>query len=345
MNIFDIVTSKNIVAYWETNSNLPPYDGERFFPSKKQVGLTFEMIKGKQGTPVALVSSAFDTNVLYRDRIGLTELRGKLPFFKEATKIDEELRQKLLTYNDNYAQQLLPIVFDDLNGLLDGAEVTVERMRMQLLSTGTIAIKENGVDKAYDYGFKSATQSVTETTLWSADGAKPYLSLVKQIKNYKKLTKKTAAIIIISDTAFSYLENDATILDVFAKASIPNPAPTTEEIKSYLERRLGVTFLIQDKTYKKARDFAGDDVRFYPENCYTILPNEFLGETLYGTTPEEADLVSGNSKAGSAVVTGKGVAVTTWNEVDPVNINTKVSEVVAPTCPNIDLIYIVKVTA
>ena len=37
------------------------------------------------------------------------------------------------------------------------------------------------------------------------------------------------------------------------------------------------------------------------------------------------------------------VTITTWRETDPVNVNVKVSEVVAPSCPAIDQIYIVKV--
>ena len=68
MNIFDIVVARNILYYWEQNiKDRAPYPGELLFPSRKQVGLEFSTLKGKQGTPVALVPSTFDANVLYRD--------------------------------------------------------------------------------------------------------------------------------------------------------------------------------------------------------------------------------------------------------------------------------------
>ena len=68
-----------------------------------------------------------------------------------------------------------------------------------------------------------------------------------------------------------------------------------------------------------------------------------MGETVYGTTPEEADLLGGNSNILDGEVLEKGVAITTWKETDPVCVSVKVSEVVAPSCPRIDQIYIVKV--
>lgn len=342
MNIFDIVVARNILYYWEQNTkDRAPYPGELLFPSRKQVGLEFSTLKGKQGTPVALVPSTFDANVLYRDFAGLVEVKGKLPFFKEAQKIEEDLRQKLLTYNEKFANALLPEVFNIPSALLDGAEVSIEIMRMQLLSQGTIAMQgANGVSFSYDYGFDTNTQLVTETTTWDATSATPFKSLLKQLKNFKKVTKATPALVFISDTKFDQLLLDTTVAGYFAQSN--NPAPSDDEVRNYIEKKAGVRFVVLDQVYKKARDFNGADVRFYPEDRYTIVPNTYLGESLYGTTPEEADLLGKQSQASSCELTSKGVAVTTWREVDPVNVNVKVSQVCAPTCPNIDKIYIVK---
>ena len=44
----------------------------------------------------------------------------------------------------------------------------------------------------------------------------------------------------------------------------------------------------------------------------------------------------------SVAIVNTGVAITTWSEVDPVCTSVKASEVVAPTCPNIDKIRIIK---
>lgn len=346
MNIFEAkLTAKNIKAIWEGDAdNRPPYLGEAFFPNTRQLGLDINLIKGKQGLPVALVSANWDTDVLYRDRIGFKTLTAELPFFKEAYKMSEKLRQQILTTTENYQTPLFNQVFDDVTELLDGAEVTVERMRMQLLGTGTISIQENGVDKQYDYGFVTADQFKTESTLWSASGAHPFKSFVAQIKAYKTLTKKKPTIAIFGYDAYQYLIQDADILSYFA--TLPNPllAPNDEEIQAYIESRTKVKIFLADAQYIKARDTSRTATYFYPADRYTLLATEDLGETVYGTTPEEADLLNkSDSNVLNGEVLGNGVAVTTWKETDPVCVSVKVSEVVAPSCPNIDKVYIVKV--
>ncbi len=346
MNIFEAkLNAKNIKVLWEADAdNRAPYLGEAFFPNTKQVGLELNLVKGKQGLPIALVSANWDTDVLYRDRIGFTALQAELPFFKEAYKVDEKTRQQILTMQESYVSPLFNRVFADVENLLDGAEVTVERMRMQILGTGTISIQENGVDKQYDYGFVSANQFKTEATLWSASGAKPFKSFVAQIKNYKTLTKKTAKYAVFGYDAYQALINDADILNYFESLPVPMLAPTEEEVKAYIERRTGVTIILNDTQYVKARDTSLTATYFYPTDRYTLLSTLDLGETVYGTTPEEADLLAGaNANVLSGEVLANGVAITTWKEVDPVCVSVKVSEVVAPSCPNIDKIYIVKV--
>jgi len=347
MNIFEAkITAKNIKAIWEAGrpEDRPPYLGSALFPETKQLGLDINLIKGKQGLPVALVSANWDTDVLYRDRIGFKSLQAELPFFKEAYKVSEKLRQQIITAKENYQTPLFDRVFDDVNDLLDGAEVTVERMRMQLLGTGTISIQENGVDKQYNYGFDSTTQFVSEQTLWSASGAKPFRSLVARLKAYKQLTKKTPKLVIIGYDAFNALVQDADVIGYFETLPNPTLAPNDEEIKAYIESRTNVKIIVNDSQYIKARDNTKTATYFYPTDRYTILSTDLMGETIYGTTPEEADLLSGDtSNVLSGEVLANGVAVTTWKETDPVCVSVKVSEVVAPSCPEIDKVYIVKV--
>ena len=342
-NIFDLVKADNIKAMWESDVNRAPYVGEAFFKNTRQRGLKFSFIKGKQGQPVALVGANWNTNVLYRDRIGFEELSGKLPFFKEAYKVDEETRQELLSVKEEFAGNLIDRVFDDEMDLLAGAEVTAERMRMQLLSTGTISISENGVNKQYDYGFNEDNQFDEVDVLWNSESADPLKDIMNAIADYEDKIGKTPVAIVMDKGLFRNIQRNANVLSYFANLSTPNLYPSREQVISFVEAQTGLKFVLTDKEYKEARDFDGEAVKFYPADRFTLLSVLDLGETVYGTTPEEADLLSGNSKASSVAVTSKGVAITTWNEVDPVNVNTKVSEVCIPTCPNIDTIYIVKV--
>lgn len=343
MNLLELrVTSNNILAYWEADKNREPYMGEMFFPNKRINGLKFDFVKGKQGVPVALVPANFNTNVLYRDRIGIDLIYGKLPFFKEASAVDEELRQEIKSTKEEFLAPLFDRIFDDKAELLDGAEVAVERMRFQLLSQGTISIQANGVDKQYDYGFSSSSQIKTLTTKWNDEGAKPLADIVAQVREYKKKFKKTAKYLVANESFVDYLIADTDIQNYFAKANIGYPSDA--EVIRYVENRTGLTLLLNDKEYLNARDFKGTPVPFYPKDRFTLLSTLDLGETLYGTTPEEIDLANGDAGNDllTVTVTEKGVAITTWKIPDPVNVNVKVSEVACPSCPQIDSIYIVK---
>lgn len=343
MNIYDKFTAENVVYLWENDKNRPPYIGDLLFENKRVRGLKISYLKGKRGLPVALVPANYNTNVLYRDRIPLEGLSFSLPFFKEAYAIDEETRQDLMSIKEEYAKEIIEKVFDDQLELLIGADVSAEIMKMQLIYQGTIAIEANGVKSDYDYGFDSSTQMKTLSKLWSADGATPVKDFSAQIQAYRELHNQTDPKYAIMGTkVYRKLADDPIIKEVFAKSLTPEYFPSKEQIKNYLEKTFGVTILINDKQYIKARDTSNTPVNFYPEDRFTLLSTLDLGKCYYGTTPEEADLLAKSSKADSVSVTSKGVTVTTWREVDPVNVNTKVSEVVAPSCPNIDTIYIVK---
>lgn len=343
-NIFEAkITARNVRAIWEEREQKPKV-GLMFFNPTRQAGLDINLIKGKNGAPVALVAANWDTDVLYRERIGFESLVTELPYFKEAYKMSEKIRQQIITAQEQYRTPYLNEVFRDTTDLIEAADVTVERMRMQLLSTGTVSIQENGVDKQYDYGFTTSTQFKTETTLWSATTAKPFKSFLDQIKNYKKLTKKEAKYAVMNTDVFDALASDSDVLSYFQNLSNPNLYPNDNEIRSYIEQKSGVTIIIDDDVYVKARDFKNrTEVPYYPQDRYTLLSTLDLGETVYGITPEEADLMGGNSAALSCEILENGVALTTWKVADPVCVSIKASEVVVPSCPNIDKVYIVKV--
>ena len=344
-DIFDAkITAKNFKTIWERNQeDRPPFVGEMFFTPVSQTGLDINLVKGKNGVPVALVAANWDTDVLYRDRIGFEALQAEMPFFKEAYKTSEKLRQQIITVQEQYRQPLFNEIFNDVEDLLLGADVTAERLRMQLIGTGTISIQENGVDKQYNYGVDSSTQMNTESTLWSATSAKPLKTFIDRIKAYEDLTDEKAKYAVMGKAVLNKLIHDSTVDTYFQNLSTPDLYPTDEARQAYVEQKTGVKIILAKQKYVKARDKNKTKVSYYPEDRYTLLSTLDLGETIYGTTPEEIDLLGGLSKAATVEVVGNGVAITTWKETDPVCNIVKVSEVVLPSCPNIDQVYIVKV--
>ena len=143
MSIFDLVKAPELTAYWEERTqDMPPYLGEELFPADKKLGLKLDWIKGAKGLPVVLKPSAFDAAAVPRARLGLDKLSAEMPFFKESTYIDEELRQSLNmvleTGNQNYIDAVMRRVFDDETRLLEGA-------RAHLFTTRTSTLQQTGL--------------------------------------------------------------------------------------------------------------------------------------------------------------------------------------------------------
>ena len=71
-----------------------------------------------------------------------------------------------------------------------------------------------------------------------------------------------------------------------------------------------------------------------PDDVVVLLPSGNLGNTYYGTTPEESDLMTGTD-ATVAIVNG-GTAITTYKEPHPVQVVTVVSCALIPSFEAID---------
>lgn len=141
--IYDLVTAGNIADFIvTTNLNKKPALGAALFPADKQLGLDLSYLKGRAGLPVALKSSAFDAQAPVRDHIGVSAIQTEMPFYRERMIVKEKERQQINTLlqggQTKMADAVIKFVFDDMKTLVDGAEATTERMRMQLLSEGKI---------------------------------------------------------------------------------------------------------------------------------------------------------------------------------------------------------------
>lgn len=356
MTIFDLVDSKPIAAYWnELESNRIPFLGEALFPAQKRVGLELSWVKGSNGLPVALNPSAFDTKPVIRGRIGVTKLETELPFFRESMRLGEKDRQQILQYMNNanspYLTDILRRVYDDAKNLVDGALVQPERMRMGLLVDGKISIaapsNKGGVTYAYDYDpngtWRSAnTAALTTTAMWSnVSTANP----VKDILDAKRHQRVNYGVeitrAICTTKTWGYLLQNEAIKNDMNVLNGQKIILTDSMLQQYLLQKCGITFVVYDKMYK---DEAGNQKQYYPDNYVTFLPGYALGNTFFGTTPEEADLMSGQLSDASVSVVNTGIAILTKKESLPVNIITSVSEIVLPSFERMDDIYVLHVS-
>ena len=345
MTIFDYITAKEIAAYYNTQAaevTLPPYLGEELFPNKKQLGLDLSFIKGAKGLAKILKLSAFDAKTVKRDRIGFEKLQTEMPFFKEGMSVDEKTRQELLrvmqTGNQAYIDMVLNKIFADQTTLMEGAAVVRERMRMQLISTGVITLANNGQAVQYDYGVPNA-HKVSPTVTWDTPATADPLSDITAWQDLMEAAgygRPTRA--ITSRAVLRNLAKIDSIKDAIYVLGQGKVTPDEASVRAYIADRTGVDIVVYEKYYKDVDDQVK---RMLPNDLFILIPEGTLGNTYFGTTPEEADLMA--SSVANVAIVDTGVAVTTSKLVDPVNVETKVSQVCLPSFEAADQIVIADV--
>lgn len=339
MTIFDLVKSDAIVAYWETISqDREPYLLTEMFPADKKLGLDLSFIKGSSGLPAVLKLSAFDVKAIPRDRIGFEKLQAEMPFFKESLYVDEKLRQELNmvleTGNQAYIDVVMNRVFADEIQLLEAASAARERMRAMALTTGAVTLASNGQAYTYDYQMPD-NHKLTNASFNDADydiagyingvldtveddtGVRPNRGLVSRAE-WNKMKNNT----LIKKNIYVLTNGVGTVND--------------NTLRDYLYDQTGVEFVVYAKRYKDENKVTK---RFIPDDLVVLFPAGSLGKTWFGTTPEESDLMTGS--AANVAITDTGVAVTTVKMTDPVNVETKVTQICLPSFEMADQVAII----
>lgn len=354
MKLTDVFTADAIALnYTNAASNAIPYLGAGLFPAQKKAGLDLKWIRGHNGLPVSLAPSAFDAKSKFRDRVGVSINETQMAFFRESMLVKEADEQEIMRVqdaNDPYAAQVLTNIFNDAQTLIDGANVVPERMIMQLLApiggNMGINITANGTNYTYNYdpdgSWKKEHYAKIETAedKWSAaETCDPVRDLENALDAQEQATGNRPAVLLMSKATFNLIKNSKKVQSgVLAQNTTANVNYTTARVQAYIQEELNVTIVIYNKQFK---DETGTAKKFYPDNIIMMLPQGTLGNTHYGTTPEEARL---SQKAGASVATvNTGVAVAVTITDDPVNTKTTVSEIVLPSFERADECYALEV--
>lgn len=343
MTIYDLILSEEIVTYWELlQQDREPYMGEELFPDDKKLGLDLKWLKGSNGLPVVLKPSAYDVAAIPRPRIGFEKLSAEMPFFKESMYIDEELRQELNKViesgNQAYIDAIVNRIFADETQLLEGAAAQRERMRMMALTTGAIVMEGNGQAYEYDYQMPES-HKVTVKKSWSDPTATIMNDIREGIEKIKDDTGVVPERAVCNSKVFANFRNNTEIKKSILTLTDGVGFVSDKKIKQYISDELGLEIAVNDKRYK---DEDGTAQKYIPDDVFAMFPSGKLGNTWFGTTPEESDLMAGN--VANVNITDTGVAVTTIKVPDPVTVETKVTMICLPDFPTADQVYIIDTT-
>lgn len=342
--IYDIITAKAIGNFWEASALYrEPYFGESKFPNRKKLGLELSWIKGAKNAPVMLMPSALDAKVVPISRQGFEMPTAKIPFFKNSRQLNEDLRQRfnsLAEYNSEMAETIAEMIFNDEVDLLENAALTREVLRMQALTTGAISIASNRQVISYDYGVPAENKK-TPTIKWDvAASADPIADINAWILDLESKKGVKISEMLINSVTLSYIQKAAAVKNLmFANVTNQPAAASRTRTIEFLKEETGLDVYVYDKGY----DNNGTFTKFVADGTVVLMPANSLGNTWFGTTPEESDLMNGVGTKASVKVVDTGVAVATYKEEDPVTVITKVSELVLPSFEMADCVIIASV--
>ena len=333
----DFINAKEIALYIK---GLPEEDSldKTLFPATKQYGMEIELAKGSKQRPVVLRPSTFDVAVRPRVLSATIDIeKREMPFFKESILIKESDRQKLMmamaANNQNIINQILGHVYNNYKNLVDGAEVQMKRMRAQLIQNGTINITSDEGDIIVDYNIPSNHKETISTASkkWNNAAADIVGDITRWQKVFTNEGYAKPTLLIMTDTLFGYVcQNTAIIGDI--KGMNTNYIVTQADVKNYLKQKFGVSVAIVNGVFVNEK---GATLPYYEDNKVTFITAGALGQTVYWTTPEEADSIFGSGKLDTQIV-NTGVAITTMVKEDPVTVETKVSQLGMPSFDKAD---------
>lgn len=328
--IYDLVTSRLQARRWEESAlERRAYLGEGLATPTKQLGNEFSSLNGRVPAPKLLSASSYDAKVLYLKREGFQVTTSEMPYFKNAMMINEKQRQELLkvmaTGNQVLIDAVLNRIFDDNKTLLEAADLRREQLRMMLLTTGKIAIADNGQVWEFDFGVPA--ENKVKADWHTASTADPITDINNWLDTVEIATGVRPSRIAMNSVTFALLGKSDAIRNAINANSIRVVTPTSAAVQNYVEGETVTTIYLYNNVYTNED---GTKTKFIPDDVVVIFPEGAVLEDIYGTTPEEADLMSGATDAEVSIV-GDGVAITTWKEIDPVNVRTKVSMTYIPT--------------
>lgn len=359
MFLSDVYNTTAIAAYMtEAQSNRIPFLGEAYFPTKKKMGIDLAWIKTHKGLGVALKPSNFDAIPTIRPRGEAQKTKEEMMLFRESMIIKEHDLMELSRIkdsNDPYLKPVIDSMYDDTRNLVEGADISAERMRMNLLAPVngnmriTIPMADN-TTATYDYDEDSSWKSKNYLELrdgdtWDSPTAKP-LSDIRKGTQYLASVGVTATTILGNSTTFDYLlENEQVknaLISITGQTINFVDESTVEEV---LRRKMRLDWIAYDKMFE---DYDGTQKKFYPDDYVTILGNGQLGNTWRGTTPEElttiSDIIQAPQIPVDITVLDSGVAVAIQGEYKPsVTITTTASQIVLPSFEGMDTIFVIKV--
>lgn len=326
----EVFNTNELINYFKERKVVPML-GESLFPERKIQDIEFDMILGSGGLPVSAEVHAFDTETQIASREAITKGAQSLALIKRQIKINEKEIIKInRPRSDAELSFVLSQIYNDAEKMTDAVKVRVEAMRMELLSTGKIAINENNVKVTLDYKVPNDNK---KTFKWNdLSAAKPLddLSTLADAIETTSGSRPTRA--LTSRKIIKTICNCDTVRKAIHGVN-SDRIVTLAQLNELLVQLELPSLVAYEGKYKKEGAKKFETKRYFEEDKIAMFSDGTLGETIYGLTAEEIKLI-GNGKMEEASMLDNKIFVGTYTSIDPVGEFTKAVATALPTLPH-----------
>ena len=187
-SVLELFNQKEILNYLK-DRKYPAMLGEELFPEVKRQSLEFDMLTNGSKTPVVASVHGFDTE----SEIGQREAE-KMAIELALIKRKMQLKEKEIIAlesprNEAEKTYLMKNVYADIDSLVESIKARIEVMRMEVVATGKITLKENNLDASIDFGVPNENKATNVN--WSLENANPINDMItwKSINIYNSISK------------------------------------------------------------------------------------------------------------------------------------------------------------
>ncbi|AYJ46671.1 major capsid protein [Enterococcus casseliflavus] len=331
--IMELFTQNEVLSYVR-DREYKPLLGETLFPERKQPSLKLDQLSGGSRIPIAASIHDFDTEAEIGSRIA-NKQELELSLIKRKMQLKETdiiaLENPRTPAEQAY---LVGQVYNDIDSLVQGVRARVEAMRMEVLASGQVTVKENGLNFTLDYHVPTEhKEALTGTNVWTNENSDPLADIERWIDALD--TKPTRA--LTSRKIYRALATHPKIIAaIFGKDS--GRVVSQADLDAFMETHSYPVIRTYDEKYKvQQADGTYTTKKYFPENKFAMFNDDLLGETLYGPTAEETRLTRDPAVDTTLV---SNVLASVYDETrDPVGTWTKAVATALPSFAAADEVF------
>lgn len=329
----ELFTQNEVLSYVR-DREYKPLLGETLFPERKQPSLKLDQLSGGSRIPIAASIHDFDTEAEIGSRIA-NKQELELSLIKRKIQLKETdiiaLENPRTPAEQAY---LVGQVYNDIDQLVAGVRARVEAMRMEVLASGQVTVKENGLNFTLDYHVPTEhKEALTGTNVWTNENSDPLADIERWIDALD--TKPTRA--LTSRKIYRALATHPKIIAaIFGKDS--GRVVSQADLDAFMETHSYPVIRTYDEKYKvQQADGTYTTKKYFPENKFAMFNDDLLGETLYGPTAEETRLTRDPAVDTTLV---SNVLASVYDETrDPVGTWTKAVATALPSFAAADEVF------